>query len=274
MIPLVTILTDQPIECAAYRAALGLVVVVWLVNDTRHGLGAHGDPDQDGHVVQEALECGEVWRTGSYLLIPECTPWCHQEDRPRLSDRPCQPLATRQDREASERTGPRLCNIIITFSIIGPEYPHLTTMFLSTELISSSPSSPTTLRSGYWVNSEARMQSWVIHVSLFTISDDSDLSGSVRLCLEVISSCLLHNAQLTRRENIPAAKCPVSLGSILSNPHLTISPALSAMATLEARTLMRAGGWPDTEDTEDMLTLCSWARIRDQRRRGLGCKMR
>lgn len=103
------------------------------------------------------------------------------------------------------------------------------------------------------------------------MSDDSDLSGSVRLCLEVISSRLLHDAQLTRREDIPAAKCLECLVSIFSNPHLTISPALSAMATLEARTLMRAGGWPDAED---MLTLGSWARIRDQRRRGLGCKMR
>ena len=38
------------------------------------------------------------------------------------------------------------------------------------------------------------------------------------------------------------------------------------MATLDARTLTRAGGAPDMED---MLTLGSWARIRDQRR-GLG----
>ena len=54
--PDVTILTDQPIECPAHSGALGLVVVVGLVNDACHGLGAHGDPDQDGHVVQEALE--------------------------------------------------------------------------------------------------------------------------------------------------------------------------------------------------------------------------
>ena len=47
------------------------------------------------------------------------------------------------------------------------------------------------------------------------------------------------------------------------------------MATLDARTLTRAGGWPDTEDTEDMLRLRgSWAMRGDERRQSLGCKMR
>ena len=49
--------------------------------------------------------------------------------------------------------------MIMTISILWPVCSHLTTMSLSTELMSSSPSSPTTLSSGYWVNSEARMQS-------------------------------------------------------------------------------------------------------------------
>ena len=54
----------------------------------------------------------------------------------------------------------------------------------------------------------------------------------------------------------------------VSNPHLTISPALSAMATLDARTLTRAGGWPDKED---MLRLGGFWVIRgDQRRQSLG----
>ena len=54
----------------------------------------------------------------------------------------------------------------------------------------------------------------------------------------------------------------------VTNPHLTISPALSAMATLDARTLTRAGGW---SDTEDMLRLGGfWAMRGDQRRQSLG----
>ena len=66
--PNVTILTDQPIECPAHSGALGLVVVVRLVNDARHGLGAHGDPDQDSHVVQEALQWRGNVENSSLLL--------------------------------------------------------------------------------------------------------------------------------------------------------------------------------------------------------------
>ena len=71
-------------------------------------------------------------------------------------------------------------------------------------------------------------------------------------------------------KQVPCLAC-----SDVSNPHLTISPALSAMATLDARTLIRAGDWPDTEDIEDMLRLRgSWAMRGDERRQSLGCKMR